>query len=141
MGRSSRTSARAVITAIAISAALLLAGCSAHSGGDYSAIAARLQERVLAVSAAVADENWQSASDDLDALDAEVATALVRQQLTAERAEAIRIAIDLVRADVTAALDTELNDAPDPTPTPTDTATPSKPGNGDDNKNENGKKD
>lgn len=119
------------VTAITmvIGASLLLAGCSRSGDTDYSGVAAQLQERVLSVSVAAAEEDWQSASDGLDALEAEVATALARQELTPERAEAIRLAIDLVRADVEAALDE--------TEKPTESPTPDDPGKGDDNKNDN----
>jgi len=127
------TSVAVTAISMVIGASLLLAGCSQSRDTDYSSVAAQLQERVISVSVAAAKEDWQSASDDLDALEAEVATALARQELTPERAEAIRLAIDLVRTDVDAALD-EIKK-------PTESPTPDGPSKGDDNKNDNGKKD
>jgi len=132
MRRSPRDIVTTIVTAIAVGATLILAGCSSSSTPDYSVVAAQLQERVLAVSVGVAEEDWQSASDNLDALEAEVATALARLEVTPERAEAIRIAIDLVRIDVNTALDNATRDTPEPVENPE----PDKPGNGDDNKND-----
>jgi hypothetical protein len=94
----------------------------------------------------VAEENWQSASDNLDALEADVATALTRLEVTPERAENIRNAIDLVRIDVNIALDEANRVTPEPpiTPEPTQPEKPNppdepdkpdKPDNGDDREN------
>jgi hypothetical protein len=143
MRASPRNTVTTIATAIMISTSLGLAGCSPTSTTDYSKVAAQLQERVLAVSVGVANQNWQSASDNLDALEAEVATALIRLELTPERAEAIRIAIDLVRIDVNIALDEANQVTPEPpiTPEPTqpdppdEPDKPDKPDNGDDREN------
>jgi outer membrane murein-binding lipoprotein Lpp len=137
------TIATAIVTTAIIAASLTLTGCSPTSTADYSQVAAQLQERVLAVSVGVAEENWQSASDNLDALEADVATALTRLEVTPERAEAIRIAIDLVRIDVNIALDEANQVTPEPpiTPEPTqpdppdEPDKPDKPDNGDDREN------
>jgi outer membrane murein-binding lipoprotein Lpp len=134
------TIATAIVTTAIITASLTLTGCSPTSTADYSQVAAQLQERVLAVSVGVAEENWQSASDNLDALEADVATALTRLEVTPERAEAIRIAIDLVRIDVNIALDEANQVTPEPPITPEPTQPdppdePDKPDNGDDREN------
>jgi outer membrane murein-binding lipoprotein Lpp len=133
MRRSPRSIVTTIATAIAttamIAASLTLAGCSPTSATDYSQVAAQLQERVLAVSVGVAEENWQSASDNLDALEAEVATALTRLEVTPERAENIRNSIDLVRIDVNIALDEANRVTPEPpiTPEPNQPDKPEKP--------------
>jgi outer membrane murein-binding lipoprotein Lpp len=137
------TIATAIVTTAIITASLTLTGCSPTSTADYSQVAAQLQERVLAVSVGVAEENWQSASDNLDALDADVATALTRLEVTPERAENIRNAIDLVRIDVNIALDEANQVTPEPPITPEPTQPdppdkpdkPDKPDNGDDREN------
>lgn len=137
------TIATAIVTTAIITASLTLTGCSPTSTADYSQVAAQLQERVLAVSVGVAEENWQSASDNLDALEADVATALTRLEVTPERAENIRNAIDLVRIDVNIALDEANQVTPEPpiTPEPTqpdppdEPDKPDKPDNGDDREN------
>ena len=142
MRRSPRDIVTTIVAAIVVGASLMLAGCSSPSAADYSLVAAQLQERVLAVTVGVAEEDWQSASDNLDALEAEVATALARLEVTPERAEAIRIAIDLVRVDVNAALDNATRDTPEPVERPEpDKPEPDKPGNGDENKNDDKKND
>jgi hypothetical protein len=124
------TIATAIVTTAVISASLTLTGCSPTSATDYSQVAAQLQERVLAVSVGVAEENWQSASDNLDALEAEVATALTRLEVTPERAQSIRNAIDLVRIDVNIALDEANRDTPEP-PEITEPTQPDQPENED----------
>lgn len=140
------TIATAIVTTAIITASLTLTGCSPTSTADYSQVAAQLQERVLAVSVGVAEENWQSASDNLDALEADVATALTRLEVTPERAENIRNAIDPVRIDVNIALDEANRVTPEPpiTPEPTQPEKPNppdepdkpdKPDNGDDREN------
>lgn len=118
--------ALAVVLAVVVSAAL--AGCAPSTPAPDDAVAAQLEQTVLDVTTAVAEKDWDAAAADLDALEAQVDTALAAGGLSAERAAEIRAALELVRADVAAAADEQ---APEQTESPE----PDKPGNGNGNGN------
>lgn len=113
-----RSSTRTVITAIALVAALALSGCASASTTPSATVSAQLEQTVLALTQAVAADDWVSADRDLDVLEAQVETALAAGQLSEERAADIRAAIALVRADVTTGIE---NATPSESPTPTET--------------------
>lgn len=92
---------RAVIVAAASTA--LLAGC-AQAPPYEAATAERLQAQVLAVSTTTAEGDWAAASTRLLELEASVAEALARGEITQERYDAIMSALRLVQADVDAAI-------------------------------------
>lgn len=133
---------RAMTAGLALTMCLVMAGCS-PSAIDDPTTEAGLQDRVLAVSVALAAEDWQAASGTLDALEVDVATALTNGAITDDRAAAIRAAIAVLRDDIAAELDPERDQTPSPTPSSA-SPEPDRPGNGgddDDKETGNDKKD
>ncbi|MDO9590339.1 MAG: hypothetical protein Q7J04_04280 [Microcella sp.] len=113
------------LIAIGIGVALTLTGC-APAASPSAATTAQLQQTVLEITTAVADDDWESASADLDALEAQVAAAQASGDLSDERAAGIRMAIALVRTDVAAALAPPVVE-PEPEPEPSKTPKSEKP--------------
>ena len=106
---------------IVASAAVLtigaLTGCTQPPPDISSAEAVKLQTSVMAVTKAAAGGQIAAAISALDALQAKLQEAAASGTVTANRYTRIKASIDLVRADLTAAL------PPTPTPTPTPTVT------------------
>lgn len=95
-----------VFAAVALAGTLLLAGCA--SPAAYSEETAQdLQQRVLAVTDAAASADYPAAQTRIDELRAAANDALARGDLSEERHAAIMSALDLVEADVDAALAAE----------------------------------
>lgn len=98
MTRTLRRAATVMVVATA-----LLAGC-AQAPAYEPETAERLQAHVLAVSTTTAEGDWAGASTRLLELEASASTALARGEITQERYDAIMSALQLVRADVEAAI-------------------------------------
>jgi hypothetical protein len=99
-----------------------LSGCAGQS--DFpSDVAASMQSQVMAVSTASAALDYPTALTRLAELEVSLDDAVARGTITAERAQAIRSAIELVRADLTALT----------APPPEDEEDNSGPGNGNGN--------
>lgn len=133
---------RQLIT-LALAGTLLLGGCASNQPTFDPAAAEDLQASVLAVSEASASGDLQGALTRLDELTVAVNDALARGAITPERHQAIVSAIDLVRADLAAAIEAA---KPKPTPTPTPPAgdnngTDDNSGEGNNDSDENDKKD
>jgi len=107
---------------LALVMTLALAGC-ATSTELAPSTAEGLQASVVEVSTLAADGDVTGALARLDALQAELDSAVAAGDVSAERVATIQQAIDLVRADLEALV-------PEPEPTPTPTA--EKPGKGND---------
>lgn len=97
-----------------------LSGCTQPPPDISSAEAVKLQASVMAVTKAAAGGQIAAAISALDALQAKLQEAAAAGTVTANRYTRIKASIDLVRADLTAAL-------PKPTPTPTPTVTMTVP--------------
>ena len=130
--------ARRMIAGIALATALAISGCAFTSTSPDAATSRPLEQTVLAITTAVAAGEWATADRDLDALSAQVDTALAEGTLTVERAAEIRAAIDLVRDDIAAEL-APPGETPEPSQTPGSDKPGSENGNGndDDKKNDN----
>lgn len=109
-----RSTTRSTIMTITLAAILAVSGCAPASTAPSEAVSAQLEQTVLVITQAVVDSDWASADRDLDALEAQVETALAAGELSEERAVEIRAAIALVRADVAAGIE---QTAPIPEPT------------------------
>lgn len=108
---------RAPLAAMAITVVLALGGCAPASHDQSDAVSAQLEQTVLAVTDAIAAQDWSVAERDLAVLEGQVEAAAAAGTLTAERADGIREAIALVRGDVIEALDEEsVEPAPEPPP-------------------------
>lgn len=91
-------------TAAVLACALLLAGCAPTT--SYTDDTARvLQQRVLAVSEAAGQADFSAARLRIDELRASAADALARGELSQQRHDSISAALDLVQADVDAAIE------------------------------------
>lgn len=119
---------RALGLVLAVVVSVALAGCAPSTPAPDDSVTAQLEQTVLDVTVAVDESNWDDAAAGLDALEAQIDTALASGGLTTERAAEIRAAIELVRADIAAGID-------DQEPEPTETPEPDKPGNGNGNGN------
>lgn len=82
-------------------AALLLAGCASDYGAQT---AAELQARVVTVTDASAAGDWLTASTAVDELAADAADARAEGLITEARYDRIMAAIELVRAELEAAI-------------------------------------
>jgi hypothetical protein len=100
--------------------ALLLTGCAGSPATLEPVSASQLQAGVLKVTTSAAAGDFSTAQAELAAVQADLLAASAADQLTASRASQIQAAIDLVRADLAAAITASL-------PTPVATRTPSSP--------------
>ncbi len=130
-----RTRVRAIIPAAMLASALAfgLGACTstgAQPGADLRSSVVQIAERASA-------GDYAGALAELALLDQDVAAASEGGSLDAEQEQAIREAMDLVRADLLAA---EVATTPTPTPTPTTTPT-TQPGDDDDDNSGPGKSD
>jgi ribosomal protein S20 len=114
---------------------LMLAACAGAPRAIDPTASERLTEAVSAVSADAAAGDAAAASAHLDAVQAELDAAVAAGTVTAARATRIQTAIDLVRADLVAAL----TPAPAPAPEPEVTTGPAT--NDDDGTGDKGGKD
>lgn len=130
------TRARAAVTAVVLSAGVVLSGCAQAPSFDPDA-AATFQERVLEVSTAASTAEFDAALQKVAELEVEVKDALARGLITPERYDSILAAIALVRADLEAAIAAQQPPPPPPAPPATNQ------GNGDkkEDKKEEKKKD
>lgn len=112
-----------------------LTGCSGAQVDLQESTAGLLQSGVLEVTTAAAAGDYETAQLALNALQAHVLTAAAAGQVAAARSAEIQSAINLVQADLAAAI---VASTPTPTPTPTSTPTPT-PDSGDEKGNGNGK--
>lgn len=101
--------------------AVVLSGCAPTVPGIDSAAATQLKTSVSAVTQAAATGNPANAIAALDTLETQLRQSTASGAINADRSARIQASIDLVRADLTAAL-------PTPSPTPTVQA-PSQQGN------------
>jgi hypothetical protein len=124
------TRTRAAVTAVVLSAGVVLSGCAQAPSFDPDA-AATFQERVLEVSTAASTSEFDAALQKVAELEVEVKDALARGLITPERHDSILAAIALVRADLEAAIA-----AQQPAPPP-----PASNQGGNDNNGNNGNKD
>lgn len=127
------TRTRATVTAVVLSAAVVLSGCAQSPSFDPDA-AAMFQERVLEVSTAASTAEFEAALQKVAELEVEVKDALARGLITPERYDSILAAIALVRADLEAAIA-----AQQPAPPPPEPPASNQGGNG--NHGNDGKKD
>lgn len=134
------TFARAIIAAVILSVAL--SGCASTPDALKQATADQLQAGVRSVTTAASAGDFASAQAALDTLQADLLAAASAGELTGSRSAEIQSAINLVGADLDAAI---LAGAPTPLPastsTPTSTPSPTptketKPGKGNDDEND-----
>jgi ribosomal protein S20 len=111
-----------VVVALAL---LALAGCSAAPTDLESTAATDLQTAVVAVATPAAAADYETAITQLDEVQARLDAAIEDGAVSASRAAQIQSAIDVVRADLEAALAEEQETA-----TPEEPAEPTKPGKG-----------
>jgi hypothetical protein len=104
--------ARAVAVTCAVAVVTALSGCAQTEPGIDSAVSAALQASVSDVTQAAADGDPEGALAALDVLEAQLKEDTASGAIGADRSAQIQASIDLVRADLTAAL-------PEPSPTPT----------------------
>jgi hypothetical protein len=126
-----RTPKLILVGALALS--LGLGGC-AQTPELPDDVATALQSHVMAVSTAAADLDYVTALTRLAELEVTLDDAIARGTITAERAQAIRSAIELVRTDLTA-----LSVPPEPVDEDTSGPGNGNGGNGNGNGNGNGK--
>jgi len=112
------------VTCAAMLVTAALSGCAPTEPGLDSVSASRMQESVAAVTQAAAAGDPAGAIAALDSLEAQLKEDTASGAISADRSAQIQASIDLVRADLTAAL-------PEPSPTP------SQPGNKDEDKKNN----
>ena len=134
------TSLRIALTATAMSTALALGlgGCAAAEPSPSDG----LRASVVQIAQRASVEDFTGAMAELLLLERAVDAAVTEGEVDDAREAEIRAAIELVRADLTAAA------TPTPTPTPTEADTggggdnsgPGNSGNGNDNGNDKGKK-
>lgn len=127
------TRTRATVTAVVLSAGVVLSGCAQAPSFDPDA-AATFQERVLEVSTAASTAEFDAALQKVSELEVEVKDALARGLITPERYDSILAAIALVRADLEAAIAAQQPAPPSPEP-------PASNQGGNDNNGNNGNKD
>lgn len=136
--RASRAAIAAVILAVTLS------GCAGDPSALGQSTAERLQTGVRAVATSAAAGDYTSAQSALDTLQAGLLAASAAGEVTGERSARIQSAINLVGADLNAALEAA-KPAPaltqTPTPTPTKDSKPGKGNDKDDDKKSNGKDD
>ncbi|MGV8851148.1 MAG: hypothetical protein ACOH1M_01100 [Rhodoglobus sp.] len=116
--------------------AVVLAGCSQTAPEIDADAASRMQASVAAVTQAAAVGDAEGALIALEALEAQLKLDTESGAISAERSAQIQASIDLVRADLIAALP-----APSPTPTPTSDEKDNKGKDEDDDKGKKGDKD
>ena len=121
------------VTCAAMLVTAALSGCAPTEPGLDSAAASKMQESVSAVTEAAAAGDPAGALAALDALEAQLKEDTASGAISADRSARIQASIDLVRADLTAAL-------PEPAPTPTEEA-PGKSGDKEDKEDKEDKKD
>ena len=100
-------SVAARFVAVACAAMLVtaaLSGCASTEPGLDSATASKMQESVSAVTDAAAAGDPAGALAALDALEAQLKEDTASGAISADRSARIQASIDLVRADLTAAL-------------------------------------
>ena len=90
--------------AMILAGILLLAGCASPGDGYSDETAQSLQQRVLAVTEAAVAADYPAARLRIDELRAAADDALARGELTEERHQSISSALDLVQADIDAAI-------------------------------------
>jgi hypothetical protein len=128
--------------ALVVTAFLLLGtltGCAGGSSDLATSTANRLQSGVLQVTTQSASGDFAGAQSSLSALQADLLTAAAAGQVTAERSARIQSAINLVSADLAAAL---AANTPPPAPAPTVTVeapAPTDSGNGNSDNDKPGK--
>jgi hypothetical protein len=101
-----RRPAPGIRASAALAAGLLaagLAGCAGPAPELEGKTAAQLQQRVLAVTSAAAGSDPANALKSLDGLGSELDAAAVAGQVSFRRHQSITVAINAVRADLTAA--------------------------------------
>jgi starvation-inducible outer membrane lipoprotein len=98
--------------------ALLLSGCAGSPPALEAETSSTMQDSVVAIAEAAAGGDLQGAAVQLDELEALLAEAQAEGTVSATRAQSIQTAIDVVRADLEAAVRT-----PEPTPEPTEDPT------------------
>ena len=101
------------VTCAAILVTAALTGCAPTEPGLDSAAASKMQESVSLVTEAAAAGDPTGALAALDALEAQLKEDTASGAISADRSARIQASIDLVRADLTAAL-------PKPEPTQTE---------------------
>ncbi|MCX2748803.1 hypothetical protein OOZ51_13415 [Arthrobacter sp. MI7-26] len=111
-------------TALALVAGLL-AGCANASDELKPGAAGKLQSEVTALAQSAADKDIPAATRALDLLTKDLADAVARGEVSPSRRQEIQSAIDLVRADLSAATTASTLT---PTPSPSvETSTPVAP--------------
>ncbi|MBT2555038.1 mucin-associated surface protein [Arthrobacter sp. ISL-5] len=96
-----------------------LAGCAGPAPELEGNAAAELQQRVLAVTSAAAGSDPATALKSLDGLASELDAAAAAGQVSFRRHQSITVAINAVRADLTAAAKKAAEKPAAPTPAPT----------------------
>jgi hypothetical protein len=131
---SARTGGALVVTAFLLLGALT--GCAGGPADLASSTANRLQSEVLEVTTKAASGDFPGAQSSLSALQADLLTAAAAGQVSAERSAKIQSAINLVGADLAAAIAAS---TPAPAPAPAVTVEEPAPtdSGGDDSENDN----
>ncbi|WP_341953441.1 hypothetical protein [Salinibacterium sp. TMP30] len=127
-GRAATRIVAATCAAMLITAAL--SGCAPTEPELDSVSASRMQESVAAVTQAAAAGDPAGAIAALDALEAQLKEDTASGMIGADRSAQIQASIDLVRADLTAAL-------PEPPPAPSQEGTKDEDKKGNDKKEDN----
>lgn len=119
---SARRPAPGIRASTALAGCLLAAGLSGCAGPAPELegnAAAQLQQRVLAVTSAAAGSDPATALKSLDGLASELDAAAAAGQVSFRRHQSITVAINAVRADLTAAAKKAAEKPAAPTPAPT----------------------
>lgn len=112
------TRRRAALPAAAIAVALTFGLSACNTAGDTSAA---MHTSVVQIAERAAAGDYAGALAELALLDRDVAAALDAGRIDTAREQEIRAAMELVRADLEAALATVTSPTPTPTPEPTQT--------------------
>jgi outer membrane biosynthesis protein TonB len=115
-----------LVSAVAGAALVLLiaSGCQATPQDIAPDRAEAFQSRVLAVTTAVADGGFAAALESLTALQTELDAAAADGTLSFARHQRIEAAMDVVRADIQAAIEAQTVPAPEPEPEPEESTAP-----------------
>lgn len=108
--------------AVALTACLLLSGCSGRPGHIDAGTGSRLQDAVVKVATLAGAHRYAAASDEARSIQRELAGAVAAGRVSADRAVQIQAALDQVRTDLAALA--KRTPAVTPVPTPRTTAAP-----------------
>ena len=112
---------RSLIGAPILAATILLAGCAPSTPALSAEVSEQLQNDIVALANAAAAGDTAGAQGALAVLETRLAEGLAANTITADRGESIQAAVELVRADLTAMTEPEVEPTPSETPAPVET--------------------